>query len=102
MVLIELSEWCGINLHDSRLCKGVCSDVLVVCRVIGNVKDSSLACYSLTWPCKVSSFGTESSVLAVSMASADWVDTFLANSSVCGRSGKFILALRAESLSQST
>jgi len=48
--LVPLSEWGGIDLDDSGLGEGVCSDEFVVGWMVGHNNDTDLAGDSLRCP----------------------------------------------------
>ena len=43
MSLVPLSEWDGVDLNNSTLGQSLCTDQLVVARVVDDVDDSGLS-----------------------------------------------------------
>lgn len=80
--LVPLSEGSGINLDNGALGEGVCSDKLVVGRVIGDGNDTGLAGQTLGAPGKVAGVETEGTVLVVTTSGSDGVNALGANTGV--------------------
>ena len=75
VLLIPLLESSTIDLHDATLHKGVCTDQLIICRVVHNVEHADLAGYRFRSPREVSSVQAERTILLVTTTSADGTDT---------------------------
>jgi hypothetical protein len=80
--LVPLTEGSGVDLHHSRLGQGVGAHKFVVRRVIGHHDDTGLACAALRGPSEVAAVETECSVLVVTAAGANLVDTLGADTGV--------------------
>jgi len=73
--LIPLTERGSIDLDDSILDKGVCSDELIVRGIVNHADDPRLLCYALTSPRKVASIETKGTELEVPSTDTDSMDT---------------------------
>jgi hypothetical protein len=73
--LVPLSERSSVDLDDGATGQGVGSDQLVVRRVVGDGNDTGLAGAALGGPGEVTGVETEGTVLVVTTASADGVDS---------------------------
>jgi hypothetical protein len=80
--LIPLAERGGIDLDNGGLGQGVCTDQLVVRRVVGDDDDTGLAGAAFGGPGKVARVETKGTVLVVAAASADDVDSLRADTGV--------------------
>lgn len=80
--LVPLTEGGSVNLDDGRLGQGVGSDQLVVGRVVGDDDNTSLAGAALGGPGEVARVETQSTVLVVTAAGADGVDSLGTDSGV--------------------
>jgi hypothetical protein len=75
MRLVPLTERSGINLDDSTLDKGVCTDQFVVGGIVDDGQNTSLARDTLGTPRKVTRLETKGTALEVTTTDADQVDT---------------------------
>lgn len=73
--LVPCSEGSSVDLHDGRLCKGVCSDEFVVGRVIGDDNDTGLAGDSFAAPREVTAVESETTVFCVATSNSDKMDS---------------------------
>lgn len=65
MSLVPLSEWGGINLHNTGFDKSLGSDQFIVAGIVDDVNDTRLSCDSLWSPSEVPWFQTKGSVFFV-------------------------------------
>ena len=82
MRLKPLSEGCSVDLHDGGLCQSVGAHKLVVRWVERHADYADLARDAFRAPAEVAGIKAEGPVFGVAAASADEVDTFVADSGV--------------------
>lgn len=82
--LVPLTEGSGIDLDDGGLGEGVCTDELVVGRVVDDANDADLAGGALGGPSKVTRVETQGTVLVVAAAGAHGVDALCADTGLGG------------------
>jgi hypothetical protein len=86
----------GINDNDGTLDKSLGTNQLVIGSIVGNIKDTNLACANLGTPSKVSRLQLESTELLVSSSATNFVDTWLTDLGHSWGATQFELALFAE------
>lgn len=80
--LVPLTERSGVDLDNGATSEGVGADEFVVGRVVGDSNDTGLAGGALGGPGEVARLETESTVLVVTTAGADGVDSLGTNTGV--------------------
>jgi hypothetical protein len=87
--LIPLTERSGIDLNDGALDEGVGADQLVVRSVVDDGQNTSLAGAVLRTPREVTSVETKGTVLLVTTADTNFVNTLRSKLSVSGLATQF-------------
>ena len=94
--LVPLTERSGVDDDDGVLHQGLGADELVVGRVVDDVDDTGLASDRLGAPGEVSGVETEGSVLLVSSADANGVDSLRPELGHGSRTSQLELSLHAD------
>jgi len=92
---VPLTEGSSINLNDGALNKSVGSDKLIVRCIVHDTDNPRLPCNVLRAPCKVATFQAEGTILQVSSADTDSVNTLSSELGVGGLTTELELSLLA-------
>ena len=83
MCFIPLPKRSSIDLNNGRFGEGVCADELVVGGMVRDNDNTDFARYTFGAPGEVTRVQTESAIFLVAAASADEMDAFSADTSIC-------------------
>lgn len=84
MCFVPLSERCCVDLDDSGFGESVCADEFVVGGMEGHRDDTNFASDTLRAPGEVAGIEAEGAEFLVSTAGANKMDTFGADTGICG------------------